>query len=114
VPEFLDPVFVKTSPKCSFSVIENEHFGLVFVKTGSIILGTDEFFFVKPVKTTFEQRTTVRISVLRQITPFRNLVQNSLVFNPLKIIVKKTFQIIKTAPSNFEQNTSDFFTFKKQ
>ncbi len=34
------PVFVKTSPKHSFSVIQNERFGLVFVKTGSIISGT--------------------------------------------------------------------------
>jgi hypothetical protein len=31
---------VKTSPKRSFSVIQNERFGLVFVKTGSIISGT--------------------------------------------------------------------------
>jgi hypothetical protein len=36
VPEFRDPVFAKTSPTRSFSVIENERFGLVFVKTGSI------------------------------------------------------------------------------
>jgi hypothetical protein len=41
VPEFIDPVFKKTSPKRSFSVIQNERFGLVFAKTGSIILGTD-------------------------------------------------------------------------
>ncbi len=40
VPEFIDAVFVKTSPKRSFSVIQNERFGLVFVKTGSIISGT--------------------------------------------------------------------------
>jgi hypothetical protein len=36
VPEIIDPVFAKTSPNCSFSVIENERFGLVFTKTGSI------------------------------------------------------------------------------
>ncbi len=42
VPEFIDPVFAKTSPKRSFSVIENERFGLVFAKTGSIISGTGE------------------------------------------------------------------------
>jgi hypothetical protein len=42
VPEFIDPVFAKTSPKRSFSVIENERFGLVFAKTGSIISGTEE------------------------------------------------------------------------
>jgi hypothetical protein len=41
VPEFVDPVFTKTSPKRSFSVIENEHFELVFAKTGSINSGTD-------------------------------------------------------------------------
>jgi hypothetical protein len=40
VPEFIDPVFTKTSPKSSFSLIENEHFGLVFAKTGSKNLGT--------------------------------------------------------------------------
>ncbi len=40
VPEFIDPVFTKTSPKRSFSVTQNERFGLVFAKTGSIILGT--------------------------------------------------------------------------
>jgi hypothetical protein len=40
VPEFIDPVFTKTSPKRSFSVIQNERFGLVFAKTGSIISGT--------------------------------------------------------------------------
>ncbi len=40
VPKFIDPVFAKTSPKRSFSVIQNEPFGLVFVKTWSIISGT--------------------------------------------------------------------------
>ena len=40
VPEFIDPVFAKTSPKRSFSVIENERFGMVFAKTGSINSGT--------------------------------------------------------------------------
>ncbi len=40
VPGFIDPVFTKTSPKRSFSVIQNERFGLVFAKTGSIISGT--------------------------------------------------------------------------
>ncbi len=40
VPEFIDPVFAKTSLRRSFSVIENERFGLVFAKTGSINSGT--------------------------------------------------------------------------
>jgi hypothetical protein len=41
VPEFIDPVFTQTSPKRSFSVIQNERFGLVIAKTGSIISGTE-------------------------------------------------------------------------
>ncbi len=39
VAEFIDSVFEKISPKCLFSIIENERFGLVFAKTGSINLG---------------------------------------------------------------------------
>ncbi len=40
VPEIIDLVFAKTSPKRSFCMTENERFGLVFVKTGSISSGT--------------------------------------------------------------------------
>ncbi len=40
VPEVIDPVFAKTSQKRSFCMTENERFGLVFVKTGSINSGT--------------------------------------------------------------------------
>ncbi len=36
VPEIIDPVFTKTRPKRSFCMTENEHFGLVFTKTGFI------------------------------------------------------------------------------
>jgi hypothetical protein len=32
-PEFIDPVFAKTSLKRSVSINENERFGLVFAKT---------------------------------------------------------------------------------
>ncbi len=39
LPEFIDPVFAKTSPKRSFLVIENERYRLVFAKTGSINSG---------------------------------------------------------------------------
>ncbi len=35
-----DPVFAKTSPKRSFSMSENERFGLVFAKTGLINAGS--------------------------------------------------------------------------
>jgi len=48
VPEFIDPVFAKTSPKRSFSVIEDERFGLVFAKTGSINSGTVLYSTVQP------------------------------------------------------------------
>ncbi len=34
---------MKTCPKRSYSVIENERFGLVFAKTGPIISGTRIF-----------------------------------------------------------------------
>jgi hypothetical protein len=40
VPEIIDPVFAKTSPKRSFCMTENERFWLVFVKTGAINSGT--------------------------------------------------------------------------
>jgi hypothetical protein len=39
VPEFIDPVFAKTSPKSSISISENERFGLVFALSGSINSG---------------------------------------------------------------------------
>jgi hypothetical protein len=46
--QFTDPVFEKTSPKRSFSMSENERFGLVFAKTGYINSGTVLEFGVKP------------------------------------------------------------------
>ncbi len=42
MPEIIDPVFAKTSQNARFLLGENERFGLVFVKTGSINSGTDE------------------------------------------------------------------------
>jgi hypothetical protein len=43
MPEFMDPDFAKTRAKRSFSVMENECFGLVFAKTGSINSGTSVY-----------------------------------------------------------------------
>ncbi len=40
VPEFIDPRFRENKPKRAYSVIENERFGLVFAKTGSMISDT--------------------------------------------------------------------------
>ncbi len=42
MPEIIDPVFAKTSPKRSFSMTKNERFGLVFTNIGSINSGTGE------------------------------------------------------------------------
>jgi hypothetical protein len=47
VPEIIDPVFTKTSQNARFLLSENERFGLVFVKTGSISSGTDNCSFRK-------------------------------------------------------------------
>jgi hypothetical protein len=47
VPEFIDPVFAKTSSKRSFSIIENERFGLVVAQTGSINSGHSLGYFMK-------------------------------------------------------------------
>jgi hypothetical protein len=52
VPEFIDPVFVKTSPKRSFSMIEKERFGLVLAKSGSINAGTAVWTCRVPLFTT--------------------------------------------------------------
>ncbi len=41
MPEIIDPVFANTSQNARFLLSENERFGLVFVKTGSINSGTD-------------------------------------------------------------------------
>jgi hypothetical protein len=41
----VDPVFAKTSPQRSFSVIENKRFGLVFAISGSINSDTVSFRF---------------------------------------------------------------------
>ncbi len=43
MPEIIDPVFAKTSQNARFLLSENERFGLVFVKTGSINSDTVEF-----------------------------------------------------------------------
>jgi hypothetical protein len=43
VPEIIDPVFAKTSQNARFLLSENERFGLVFVKTGSINSGTASY-----------------------------------------------------------------------
>jgi hypothetical protein len=53
VPEFIDPVFRKTSPKRLFSVIQNERFGLVFAKTGFIISSKGKCYVHRAIKSKF-------------------------------------------------------------
>jgi hypothetical protein len=45
LPEIIDPVFAKTSQNARFLLSENERFGLVSVKTGSINSAT--YFIVE-------------------------------------------------------------------
>jgi hypothetical protein len=45
---------VKTSPKRSYSVIENERIGLVFAKTVSIISGTAQIYIPPPSPSKFQ------------------------------------------------------------
>jgi hypothetical protein len=42
VPEIIEPIFTKTSPKRSFCITENDRFGLVFTKTASINSGMEK------------------------------------------------------------------------
>jgi hypothetical protein len=64
MPEFIDPVFTKASQKRSFSVIQNERFGLVFAKTGSIISGTGNYMRNIWRPPLFTAQSTVVLSLL--------------------------------------------------
>ncbi len=64
VPEFIDPVFAKTSQKRSFSVIQNERFRLVFAKTGFIISGTGHIILDRTLWT-LDSHAFVRNRVVR-------------------------------------------------
>ncbi len=65
MPEFIDPVFAKTSPKRSFSMSENERFGMDFVKTGFINSGTAlyirKYFVVETAQYRWYEITEPRI-----------------------------------------------------
>jgi hypothetical protein len=63
VAVILDPVFAKTSQKRSFSMTENERFGLVFANTGSINSGTGIAAALEPLNTRVDARTGQRILV---------------------------------------------------
>ncbi len=55
MPEIIDPVFAKTSQNARFLLSENERFGLVFVKIGSINSGTGNIFEVRSALTRIRQ-----------------------------------------------------------
>jgi hypothetical protein len=68
VPEIIDPVFAKTSQNARFLLSENERFGLVFVKTGSINSGTGDTvsyigIFDPAVSTFVEKRHFAFVSI---------------------------------------------------
>ncbi len=46
MPVIIDPVFAETSQNARFLLCENERFGLVFVKTGSINSGTGLYLYI--------------------------------------------------------------------
>ncbi len=64
MPEFLDPVFAKTSPKRAFLVIENERFGHVFARTGFINSGTAESLLCSVVFTRIYTSGPITLTVL--------------------------------------------------
>ncbi len=62
MPEIIDPVFAKTSQNARFLLSENERFGLVFVKTGSINSGTVKLILKMSVIGLFSTRAGSIIS----------------------------------------------------
>jgi hypothetical protein len=58
VPEIINQVFVKTFPKRSFCMTENERFVIVFVKTGSINSGTGVKTLIRHYCTLLQNRDT--------------------------------------------------------
>jgi len=72
VPEFIDPVFTKTSPKRSFSLNRKRAFWLVFAKTGSIISGTrNAKDMLKDSLTTSISRTQASAGILSKLKVMR-------------------------------------------
>ncbi len=96
VPEFIDPVFKKTSPKRSFSLNRKRAFWLVFVKTGSIISGTDGFhnivaFLWRKLKIKLLLASMKPLQILKYATLYRKLVpafRYSLASATLKVVPK--------------------------
>jgi hypothetical protein len=70
VPEFIDPVFRKTSPKRSFSVMQNERIGLVFPKTWSINSDTGHFSTIFRKKDFREEKRKKPLTFLHLINKF--------------------------------------------
>jgi hypothetical protein len=102
VPEIIDPVFAKTSQNARFLLSENERFGLVFVKTGSINSGTE--------RQCFHGREGPR-QVLHPVQHGRPLQciiceaeRCKTIF--FKMFVKKVFQLVKPILANLHATIS--------
>ncbi len=65
VPEIIDPVFTKTSQNARFLLSENERFGLVFVKTGSINSGTGLLIRAKVSEAALQSENSRRETALQ-------------------------------------------------
>ncbi len=119
VPEFIDPVFTKTSLKRSFSVIQNERFGLVFAKSGSIVLGTGLVFFCYTsliwVSLLRTDRTHIDLQVLAppeiSCLGIYNICYTYIFVHVLywpEGTIRAAAQILDTFPTFFSPNTGDF------
>jgi hypothetical protein len=71
VPEFIDPVFTKTSPKRSFSLNRKRAFWLVFAKTESIISGTALEYSTRVVQEGDRRCKKSTLNDLAYLTPLR-------------------------------------------
>ncbi len=89
---------MKTSPKRSYSVIENERFGLVFAKTVSIISGTAvEVEIVRPLQNLTFTLTTNEVTCPRPLHRLKYLP----VSFPLTSILLSASGLKGTVPRDF-------------
>jgi hypothetical protein len=79
LPEIVDPVFAKTSQNARFLLSENERFGLVFVKTGSINSGT-----VLKIKLRFAVSVSICFKCILALSDFHWKYGNSKMFSLYK------------------------------
>jgi hypothetical protein len=104
---------VKTSPKRSYSVIENERFGLVFAKTGSMISGTG----FKPSILTIGIQEAAEEAVLNAIFLLCRVVRDCSLFICLRAVVSKHiyyFYDFREFPNDLIRNSSTIHEIIKE